>query len=59
MPVSSDSSASCSAHCRGGPSRNPEPVPKLPLTLSSRRISSGRRSAAAAASSIAAFMAGS
>ena len=59
MPVESVSWVSWSAHCCGVPWRNPLPPPKLPLTLNSRRISSGRRPASAAASSIAAFMAGS
>ena len=44
---------------RCGGLEEPAPVPTLPLTLSSRRISSGRRPASVAAASIAAFIAGS
>ncbi len=57
IPVVSVSSASCSDHSCGPPCRKSPPLPNAPLMLSSRRISSGRRPAAAAASSIAAFIA--
>ena len=41
IPVVSVSSLSCSAQSCGEPSRNPAPLPKLPLTLNRRRTSAG------------------
>ena len=58
IPVLNVSSESCSAQSRGAPCRNPAPLPNAPLMLNRRRTSAGRRPAASAARSMAAFIAG-